>query len=81
MRSALLVVTLLAILVAAAFYAYAGWSKGGDTSIGVDGWIAMFLGIVFSLICGVGLTSLIFYSSRHGYDEPPSFTGHRNRDQ
>ena len=81
MRSARIVVALLAILAAAGFYAYAGLSKGGDTSIGVHGWIAMFLGIVFSLVCGVGLMSLVFYSSRHGYDEPPSFDRHRTRDQ
>jgi hypothetical protein len=34
------------------------------------GWIAMSLGIVFSLAVGVGLMSLVFYSSRRGYDEP-----------
>jgi hypothetical protein len=78
MRNALL--TLLAILVAAGVYAYAGLSKGGDTSIGVHGWIATFLGVVFSLVCGVGLMSLVFYSSRHGYDEPPS-DNHGTRDQ
>ena len=50
MRSALIVVALLAILAAAGFYAYAGLSKGGDTPIGVHGWITMFLGIVFSLV-------------------------------
>lgn len=81
MRSALIVVALRAILAAAGFYAHAGLSKGGDTSIGVHGWIAMFLGIVFSLVCGVGLMSLVFYSSRHGYDEPPSFDHHRTCDQ
>ena len=28
------------------------------------------LGLVFSLIVGVGLMALVFYSSRTGYDEP-----------
>jgi hypothetical protein len=32
----------------------------------------MALGIFFSLIVGGGLMALMFYSSRHGYDEPPS---------
>ena len=32
---------------------------------------AMILGIVFSLVIGCGLMALMFYSSRHGYDEPP----------
>ena len=34
------------------------------------GYIAMTLGIVFSLLIGCGLMALLFYSSRHGYDEP-----------
>jgi hypothetical protein len=29
----------------------------------------MWLGIVFSLVVGCGLMALVFYSSRHGYDE------------
>jgi hypothetical protein len=73
MRNALLVVVLLALLAGAGIYAYAGLSEGGDTSIGVHGRIAMFLGILFSIVCGVGLMTLVFYSSRHGYDEPPKF--------
>jgi hypothetical protein len=35
------------------------------------GYIAMILGIVFSLAIGCGLMALMFDSSRHGYDEPP----------
>jgi hypothetical protein len=31
----------------------------------------MAIGIVFSLVVGVGLMALVFYSSRAGYDEPP----------
>jgi len=34
-----------------------------------QGYIAMALGIFFSLIVGVGLMTLVFYSSRAGYDE------------
>jgi len=34
------------------------------------GYVAMVLGIVFSLLIGCGLMALLFYSSRHGYDEP-----------
>ena len=35
-----------------------------------EGQVAMWLGIVFSLVVGCGLMALVFYSSRHGYDEP-----------
>ena len=34
------------------------------------GYVAMISGIVISLIVGCGLMALLFYSSRHGYDEP-----------
>ena len=34
------------------------------------GYVAMMLGVVFSIVVGCGLMALIFYSSRYGYDEP-----------
>jgi hypothetical protein len=34
--------------------------------------LAMALGVLFTIAVGVGLMALIFYSSRSGYDEPPS---------
>jgi hypothetical protein len=37
----------------------------------ISGYFAMAFGVIFSLIVGVGLMALIFYSSREGYDEPP----------
>jgi TRAP-type C4-dicarboxylate transport system permease small subunit len=36
--------------------------------------IAMWLGIVFSCLVGFGLMGLMFYSSRKGYDETPTYT-------
>jgi hypothetical protein len=42
-----------------------------DVEMSIHGYIAMILGIVFSLVIGCGLMALMFYSSRHGYDEPP----------
>jgi hypothetical protein len=35
----------------------------------VHGWIALTLGVLFSIILGCGLMALVFYSSRRGYDE------------
>ena len=35
----------------------------------ITGYLAMALGIVFSLVVGCGLMALLFYSSRHGYDD------------
>jgi hypothetical protein len=33
------------------------------------GYVAMTIGVVFSLLVGITLMTLLFYSSRHGYDE------------
>jgi hypothetical protein len=32
----------------------------------------MAIGIFFSIVVGCGLMALVFYSSRHGYDEAAS---------
>lgn len=49
-------------------------SGTGDLAAGVSdaGMWAMTLGVLFTLAIGGGLMVLIFYSSRRGYDEPPS---------
>ena len=61
---------LLLILAVAASWAIYAWISVGDVSMSIHGWIAMALGVVFSLIVGVGLMGLVFYSARQGYDEP-----------
>jgi hypothetical protein len=63
--------TLLVLLVGVACYAYAGL-VGGD-ALPSDGVIALAIGALFSIIIGCGLMALLFYSSRHGYDEPPHY--------
>jgi hypothetical protein len=42
-----------------------------DVEMSVHGYVAMILGIIFSLVVGCGLMALVFYSNRRGYDEPP----------
>jgi hypothetical protein len=61
---------LSAFLVAACIIGYLGWTST-DTDVPASGYIAMALGVMFSLVVGVGLMALVFYSSRKGYDEPP----------
>jgi hypothetical protein len=61
---------LLLLLVAAAVIAYLGWMSGGDTEVPTSGYVAMAIGVIFSLLIGIGLMALLFYSSRKGYDEP-----------
>jgi hypothetical protein len=65
-----LVVPLVAILAAAGWYAAGAWISVQGPPMPAIGYIAMILGAVFSLIVGCGLMALLFYSSRHGYDEP-----------
>jgi hypothetical protein len=65
-----LILPLLAILVASAWYAAGAWIALSGPPMPATGYIAMTLGIVFSLLVGCGLMALLFYSSRHGYDEP-----------
>ena len=65
-----LVLVLIAILAAAGWYAARAWVSVSGPPMPATGYIAMTLGVIFSLVVGCGLMALLFYSSRHGYDEP-----------
>jgi hypothetical protein len=67
---------LLIMLAGAGYYAYLGLTIPGEAMPG-NGYIALALGAVFSLIVGCGLMALVFYSSRRGYDEPPHYRNDR----
>ncbi len=69
MGKALLIGSLLAMLVGASAWAGWVWVKLGDAEIGTHGTIALTLGIVVSVVVGVGLMLLVFISSRRGFDE------------
>jgi hypothetical protein len=47
--------------------------------MGFHGWLAMILGIVFTVIVGCGLMGLMFYSSRYGYDDEAHDLSDRNK--
>lgn len=64
-----LVAVLVVLLVMAVWGFRAAWRLGGNTPLGLHGWIAMALAAVFVLALGGGLMALAFYSSRHGYDD------------
>jgi hypothetical protein len=61
---------LLGLLIWAAIIAGIGWSSAAGTEVPLAGYVAMAFGVVFSLVVGIGLMALVFYSSRSGYDEP-----------
>jgi hypothetical protein len=69
MRKALLFAPLFALLVAAFWFAGAAWMHLGGDAIPMYGWFAIGGGVLFSLAVGGGLMALVFYSSRHGYDD------------
>jgi hypothetical protein len=69
MRTAALVVSLFAILGAAIWWAVGLWTSVEGPPMPTTGYVAMWLGIVFSLVIGCGLMALMFFSSRRGYDE------------
>ena len=65
---------LLAALFGMLAAVFVGGVRGGGWAAGTDvpaaGYLAMAFGVVVSLVVGVGLMALVFYSSRAGYDEP-----------
>jgi hypothetical protein len=61
---------LLALLGLAGLMAYQGLMVE-TVRVPAFGYVAMALGVLVSLIIGIGLMALVFYSSRSGYDEPP----------
>jgi hypothetical protein len=69
MRKYLVIIPLLALLTAAVWIAAYTWSAIEGPQMPTEGYVAMWLGIVFSLIIGCGLMALVFYSSRYGYDD------------
>lgn len=62
---------LVGLLGFAIYILFVGWDVGSDGqggSISTNGYLAMALGIFFTLALGIGLMSLIFYSNRRGRD-------------
>ena len=67
-----LAASLLALLAASVWFAFELWDSAETAAMPIDGYIAMAVGIFFSIVVGCGLMALVFYSSRYGYDEAAS---------
>jgi len=67
MAKGLAIASLLALLAFALWIAYGQWAMV-SVEIPFWGWVAILAGAGLSLVVGVGLMALMFYSSRHGYD-------------
>ena len=73
---------LFAILIAAGLYAARAWNAVSGPPMPTTGYVAMILGVVFSVVLGSGLMALLFYSNRHGYDDAQHYDiAHRHDDQ
>lgn len=66
-----ILIVLISLLVATLVIVYFGWTSARETDVPTSGYVAMAIGVIFSLAVGFGLMALVFYSSRKGYDEPP----------
>ena len=64
-----LLVVLALLLIGTGIWAVSVWNASSGVEMSKHGWIALVLGTFFSLVIGCGLMALMFYSSRHGYDE------------
>ncbi len=58
-----------AMLLASALGLWFALNHGAMAKISVHGWIAMTIGVVFSLAIGCGLMWLSFYSAKQGFDD------------
>ncbi len=72
MRWLYVAVPLILILAGSLWFAGMAWTSLGGEPMPIEGYYAMGGGIVFSLLVGCGLMALVFYSSRHGYDDAAS---------
>jgi hypothetical protein len=66
MRKFAIIAPLLALLAASVWFALYTWTAIEGPPMPVEGHVAMWLGIVFSLVVGCGLMALVFYASRRG---------------
>jgi cation transporter-like permease len=67
--AAILVIALVALLALSVWFAAYAWTHLGGDPLPTYGYVAIAGGVVVSLVVGGGLMALVFYSSRHGYDD------------
>lgn len=76
-----IVVVLLGLLVAASVFAIRSFTTVEGPPMPGVGYVAMTIGVVLSLLVGIALMALLFYSSRHGYDDRAAREIHTDHDQ
>jgi hypothetical protein len=69
MQKLAIVVPLVLFLAASVWFGWYVWAYDTGAPMPTSGYVAMALGVLFSLVVGIGLMALVFYSHRHGYDD------------
>jgi hypothetical protein len=69
MRAFAVIASLLSLLGVSLWFAYAAWTAVEGPPMPAVGYWALGGGVAVSLLVGCGLMALLFYSSRHGYDD------------
>ena len=62
------IIVMLGVLAWALWYAVGAWQSMQGVQVSGLGWFFLVLGVVVTLLLGVGLMALVFYSSRNNYD-------------
>lgn len=70
------ILSLFAMLAASLYFAFGLGIDLDAPDMPVELYVAMALGILFSILVGAGLMALVFYSSRRGYDDRTSGADH-----
>ena len=78
MGAKVLIGILVALALLSLWAGVAGWNLESDVEMSGHGYAAMAIGIVASLVVGIGLMTLVFYSSRKGYDDAVGHSAARN---
>jgi hypothetical protein len=66
------ILTLFALLAGALYFAFGLGGSLDAPDMPFELYVAMVLGVLFSIVIGTGLMALLFYSSRRGYDDRAS---------
>jgi len=81
-RIILLLLALAALLAGAVYVSFTMWTSiGGGTQMNGIGVTALVMGAVGSLVVGGGLMSLMFFSSRRGYDDAADLKSRNLKDR
>lgn len=64
----IIIVPMFLLLAVALWWSLGLWNSV-DTALPTEGWVALILGVVLSLIIGCGLFFLAFQSNKRGFDD------------